>query len=125
VSLEGSAAYVGEWALTAGLNIGTGDEFIVALTLDGMNGLMPNISGTVPLLSMNLLLLGEGPLFFKVGPLPGSVTFDEAPGFISGDHVRRPATVCSGSYDRPVFTVNNGAAAQEGTWGEVKSLYWR
>ncbi|MBK9305432.1 MAG: hypothetical protein IPM94_16605 [bacterium] len=124
VTVEGSATYVGGWTLTAGLNVGSGDDYTVGLQLGGLNGLSPNSVGLVPLMSMTVMLLGEGPLLFKVGPVPGSASFpDGTPGYLVGVNTMKPATVCSGDFDRPVFTLNNGDADQQGTWGEVKTLY--
>ncbi len=122
VSVEGSATYVGNWALTAGIDADSDDEdYLVGL---GAGPLMPNSAGMVPLLYMTVMLLGEGPLLFKVGPAPGSASFpDGTPGYLHTLGVNTPATVCSGDYDRAVFTLNNGDADQQGTWGEVKTLY--
>jgi hypothetical protein len=122
VTVEGSATYVGNWTLTAGTDYDNdGDDFLVGL---GVNGLMPNSAGMVPLLYMTVMVLGEGPLLFKVGPAPGSASFpDGTPGYLHTLGVNTPATVCSGDYDRAVFTLNNGDADQQGTWGEVKTLY--
>lgn len=123
VTVEGSASYVGNW-VCVGLNVGSGDDYTVGLQLDGMNGLSPNSAGLVPLMSMTVLLLGEGPLLFKVGPVPGSASFpDGMPGYLHTLGVNTPATVCSGDYERAVFTLNHGDADQQGTWGEVKTLY--
>ncbi len=124
VTVEGSATYVGGWTLAAGLNVGSGDNYTVGLQLGGLNGLMPNGVGLVPLMSMTVMLLGEGPLLFKVGPVPGSASFpDGTPGYLVGADTLKPASVCSGSFDRAVFTLNNGDADEQGTWGEVKTLY--
>lgn len=122
VTVEGSASYVGQWVLTAGLDVDSdAEDFLVGLS---PNSLMPNSAGLVPLMSMTLMLLGEGPLLFKVGPAPGSASFpDGTPGYLHTLGVNTPATVCSGDFDRPVFTLNNGDADQQGTWGEVKTLY--
>ena len=114
---------MGNWA-GVGLNVGSGDDYTVGLQLDGMNGLSPNSVGLVPLMSMTVMLLGEGPLLFKVGPVSGSASFpDGTPGYLVGTNTLVPATACSGDYDRAVFTLNNGDADQQGTWGEVKTLY--
>jgi len=122
VTIEGSASYVGHWELAAGLDVDSdAEDFLVGL---GESGLMPNNAGLVPLMSMTLMLLGDGPLLFKVGPAPGSASFpDGTPGYLHTLGVNTPATVCSGDFDRPVFTLNNGDADQQGTWGEVKTLY--
>ena len=122
VTVEGSATYVGNWTLTAGMDFDNDDDdFLVGL---GVDGLAPNSAGMVPLLYMTVMLLGEGPLLFKVGPAPDSASFpDGTPGYQHTLGVNTPATVCSGDYDRAVFTLNNGDADQQGTWGEVKTLY--
>ena len=122
VTVEGSASYVGTWTLTAGMDFDNdSDDYLVGL---GVDGLMPNSAGMVPLLYMTVMLLGEGPLFFKVGPAPDSASFpDGTPGYLHTLGTNTPATVCSGDFDRPVFTLNNGDADQQGTWGEVKNLY--
>lgn len=122
VTIEGSAAHVGTWTLTAGLDFDSDeDDFLVGL---GVGGLAPNSAGMVPLLYRTVMLLGEGPLRFKVGPAPGSASFpDGTPGYLHTLGINTPATVCSGDYDRPVFTLNNGDADEQGTWGEVKTLY--
>lgn len=122
VTVEGSATYVGNWTLTAGMDFDNDDDdFLVGL---GVDGLAPNSAGMVPLLYMTVMVLGEGPLLFKVGPAPGSASFpDGTPGYLHTLGVNTPATVCSGDYDRAVFTLNNGDADQQGTWGEVKTLY--
>lgn len=121
VTVEGSATYVGNWTLTAGTDYDNDDDdFLVGF----VDGLAPNSAGMVPLLYMTVMLLGEGPLLFKVGPAPGSASFpDGTPGYLHTLGVNTPATVCSGDYERAVFTLNNGDADQQGTWGEVKTLY--
>lgn len=118
--------FVGTWTLTAGLNVGTGNNYIVGL---GASPLVPNAAGVVTLMSMEVLLLADVPVEFFIKPVAGSTSFADTPGYQAVLGVMSPCVTSTGTtagvYDIPVFRVNgNCVVANEGrTWGSVKTLY--
>ncbi len=85
----------------------------------------PNAANVVVLGSMWLRALDEtAPIEFFVGPIPGDVIFPEGtPGYVHTPGINTPATVCSGDFDEPVFSINGVVAANKNTWGAIKSAY--
>jgi hypothetical protein len=129
VWIENQSNIFGSWALVAGLNVGTGENFIVGL---GASHLVPNAQSVVTLLTMDVLVMNDAtPTSFFISGVAGSTSFpDGNPGYqailgIMTDCVTSTG-LTGGVYDIPVFVLNGcpGPVADEpAAWGQVKSLY--
>ncbi|MDO9171787.1 MAG: hypothetical protein Q7W29_08145 [bacterium] len=113
---------IGEWVMN-GLDVDMDpDNYMVA---PEPAPAYPNAANVVVLGSMWLRVLDDtAPIEFFVGPIPGDVVFPEGtPGYTHTLGINTPATVCSGDYDAPVFSIN-GVVAMDGiTWGAIKGAY--
>lgn len=116
-------AITGSWSLNGGLDVDSDPEDFVVGNCPAP--WVPNTAGAVPLASMRVVVLGDGvPVRFFVGPIPGSVSFPQGtPGYVHTLGFNTPATVCSGDFDEPVFSINGVVAAEGGTWGAIKGMY--
>jgi hypothetical protein len=114
----------GNWAINGGLNVGTGENFIV-----GMGG-TPHFAGTEPVLlasrqMMFFMVTGESATFTVMG-VPGSTSFDGTPGYQAILGVMTPCQSPTGSFTAPQSFVNGSCdvvANEDMAWGSVKSLY--
>ncbi|MBK6900719.1 MAG: hypothetical protein IPH09_16205 [bacterium] len=86
---------------------------------------VPNAANVVVLGIMWVRVLNEtAPVEFFVGPVPGSASFPQGvPGYVHTLGLDTPATVCSGDFAEPVFSINGVVAAAESTWGAIKGAY--
>jgi hypothetical protein len=112
----------GTWAINGGLNVGTGDNFIV-----GMGG-TPHVAAPAVLLAtrsiMFFMVTGENAAF-TVGGVPGSTSFDGTPGYQAILGVMTPCQSPTGSFTAPQSIINGTCtiADEAMAWGSVKSLY--
>lgn len=113
---------IGEWAMD-GLDADMDpDNYMVA---PEPAPAYPNAADVVVLGVMWLRVLDEtAPIEFFVGPIPGDVIFPEGtPGYTHTLGINTPATVCSGDFDEPVFSINGTVAADRVNWGAIKGAY--
>jgi hypothetical protein len=78
-----------------------------------------------PIPGMTVRIQDDGaPVRFFVGPIPGSASFPQGvPGYVHTLGFNTPATVCSGDFGEPVFSINGAVATDRDTWGAIKSVY--
>lgn len=111
------------WYVNQGLNVGSGDDYIVGL---GQDHLLPNAQGVVKLMTMNVTCLDTStPIRFFVKPVSDSVSFENSPGYLAGAGDLRTLEPSTGGFDMPVFVINGEMpiANESAAWGQVKSLY--
>ena len=113
---------IGEWAMY-GLDVDMDPDNYVIGTDPAPS--YPNAANVVVLGGMWLRVLDEtAPIEFFVGPIPGSASFPQGvPGYVHTLGFNTPATVCSGDFDEPVFSINGAVAADTDTWGTIKGAY--
>jgi hypothetical protein len=122
IRIEGDGNIFGEWALTSGLNVGSGSDYIVGM---GSEHLGANSSGLVPLMTMNVLVMSTEPVGFFIEGVPGSVSFNGVPGYLDGSGNFVDCTTCATSEILPAFSINLHIEDDEREWGEVKTIYGR
>lgn len=116
-------AMLGEWNVSGGLDVDADPEnFVVG---NCPTPWQPNVAGVCVFAGMTVRVQDDGaPVRFFVGPIPGSVSFPQGvPGYVHTLGFNTPATVCSGDFDAPVFSINGVVAAGQDTWGAIKSAY--
>ena len=85
---------------------------------------VPNAANVVRLGMMQVRVLDQtAPIEFFIGPVPDFVGLPDTPGYVHTIGYNTPATVCSGDFDEPVFSINGVVAADVDTWGAIKSAY--
>ncbi|MDO9693168.1 MAG: hypothetical protein Q7W56_00395 [Candidatus Latescibacteria bacterium] len=120
---RGADTISGEWCLNGGLDVDSvPGNFVVGSCPAPWQ---PNAAGVITFASMMVRVLDDGvPVSFFVGPIPGSISFPQGvPGYVHTLGFNTPATVCSGDFDEPVFSINGVVAADVDTWGAIKSAY--
>ncbi len=112
----------GVWTLMNGINIGTGDDYIVGTC---PASLLPNEHGVVVLMWIDLSVdSSEAPVEIHVRGVEDSL-FDGLPGYAAEVGVIVATVTSTGGDGIPVFVVNGEApvANSPSSWGGVRRLY--
>ncbi len=113
---DGAEQLFGSWDYFGGIQIGDVNDWSDARFIvgTGANPLVPNANNDVILAHFSGFLSGTDPITFRIGPIPGSQSFDPpAPGYAGDENNLFPCTVCSGDFDTPVLAINGSPL---GTW---------
>ena len=130
VQIVTTSNVIGSWTIPdGGINVGSGENYIVG---HGASPLQPNAVGNIELMSINLTLItAVDPIEIYVSRSPGSLTFEDGPGYAEDAGVIVPCQTSTGGPDYPVFVINPDGGIEVCpivnneifTWGGVKSLY--
>jgi len=129
VTITNDSAFFGDWELVSGLNVGSGNQFVVG---NGLEPLQINPQGVVPLMSITMVVVSvDDPIEFYIEGVPGSLSFPDGPGYAEEVGAAIPCVTSTGSQATPVFIINPVGGAGECTlvpnedssWGAVKTLY--
>jgi hypothetical protein len=119
LDIDGESSMIGTWTVLgeASYLLSTPPEFLVGA---GSSPIQPNSGNMIPLLSFAATILDESPIRFFIRPIPGSLSFPDAPGYAPEAGVAIPCTSCAVG-GLPAFSINFEPETQ--SWGEVKDLY--
>ena len=123
--VQGDAA-LQQWELSAGLNILDTQlgEFHVAI---GMGASALPAAPTILLATWSgYVATPRAAVMFHVEPYPGSASFTETPGYVSGEDDGRfiPLGSTFGDYFQPCAAINPyGTPAESMGWGDIKALF--
>lgn len=122
-----SGDYFGAWTLVAGLNVGSGIDYLVGI---GDGPLTPNGQDVVVLMTMTLVVVNATiPINYYIRGVPGSLDFPYGPGYAEDVGVAIPCVNNTGGPTEPVFIVNptggicTPVGNEDASWGAVKTLY--
>lgn len=122
-------AVAAAWTTAAGTDYNADPELFTVGIGTGVNQILP-VNNVVVLASWTGFIMAPvtDQVFFTVYPFPGSVTFDNVPGYVDGDDagiIVNCGTSTGYPYGAACAAINAGGiiANEDVTWSTVKSLY--